>query len=567
MALKRLLGVLAALLLFATACTGAETGDGATTTSGTDETTQTTATDETTPTSVSQSPPTTGDNGAAGGSITVAREAAVFPVFHPAFAQDNTYPILFMVYSNLIRVNAAQEIIPDLAESWTVSDDATVFEFTLREGVEWHDGTPFTVDDVIFTAWWGARYRSAHQGFTIAWPLILGADETEESGADLEGIVALDDRTIQITLASPNVEFLRDLADAQNVIVAEHVLGDAEGATIDQNPAVTDNPIGTGAYKFVQYRTAEYVELERYEGFHFGTPEIERIFWRDLPVEQIVAQLETGDLDIGLKLDPINRDRFEAVEGLEVVDSLEWGMNGLYLRVNHPLLADKRVRQAFYYAIDRRSILSSVMNDNAELLWNPPGLNFDGLNEYPYDPDQARALLAEAGFSQDAPLRLVYWRDMPNAGALAPIFQQQLSEVGIEIELLPLEIDEWDDLVLNPDRKEEWDIDLEFGGSMGRGPDRSSRQYEMCGDVTSHNMYENCALADLFVEGRSTSDQAERDRIYREAAAIINDDVDVIWLWQPYVIHGVNTAIGGVEVHGFDRDTFMNVHEWTLDTP
>lgn len=565
MSVRRLLAVISVLALALAACTSggqtttsapASTQGGSSDTTMNEPTTDSTQATETT-TSGEPAEPTSD-------SVTIAREGAVFPVFHPVRAQDNTYPILYMVYSNLVRVNADQEIIPDLAESWTVSDDATVFEFDLRDDVTWHDGTPFTANDVVFTAQWGAQNDEAHQGFNIAWPLIAGADETAASGAELEGIEAIDDYTVRITLASPNVEFLRDLADAQNVIVAEHVLADADGSTIEQNPAVTDNPIGTGAYTFVQYRAAEFVELQANPDYYAGAPNINRVFWKDLPVDQIVTQLETGDLDVGFKLDPINRDRLEAVEGLQVLESLEWGMNGLYLRVNHPSLSDRRVRQAFYHAIDRRAILESVLGGNGEVLWNVPGMNFDGLNEYPFDPDRARELLSEAGFTQDAPLKLVYWQDMPHASAMTPIFQQQLADVGVEVELLPLEIDEWDDRVLNPDRKDEWEIDLEFGGNYGRNPNASARQYEMCGEQMSHNMYQNCELADLYAQGRSTADPAERERIYREAAAIINEEVDVLWLWQPLVIHGVSSRVGGVEVHPFDRDSVMNIHEWTV---
>src|SRR5690606_30635893 len=115
-------------------------------------------------------------------------------------------------------------VTPDLADSWAMSEDATTFTFKLNEKAAWQDGTDFTADDVVFTAWWAARYPTAYQGQPMVWTQIKGAKETEASGAELSGIKAIDENTVEITLDSPNAEFLQALANAQNVIVAKHVL-------------------------------------------------------------------------------------------------------------------------------------------------------------------------------------------------------------------------------------------------------------------------------------------------------------------------------------------------------
>ena len=111
-----------------------------------------------------------------------------------------------------------------------------------------------------------------------------------------------------------------------------------------------------------------------------------------------------------------------------------------------------------------------------------------------------------------------------------------------------MEIDDWDNMVTNPDRREEWDIDLEFGGVFGLGPDQSSRNYGTCNAPLRQSGYQNCELAQLFVDGRM-SDQAERDRIYMEVAKIINEAADVIYLWQPVLTSPVSSKLSGVEIY------------------
>ncbi|WP_344301546.1 ABC transporter substrate-binding protein [Nocardioides bigeumensis] len=506
--------------------------------------------------------------GGDGGDTTlrVTRDGPIFPVFHPVRATDNTYPLLYLIYSNLVHLESDEKtVIPDLAESWEASADATTFTFTLADGVKWQDGEAFTVDDVAFTAWWGARYPDAFQGLPMVWTQIEGAEETAESGAELSGVEVVDDKTIRFTLSAPNADFLQALANAPNVIVPKHILENEDADTIEKVSATTESPIGTGPFKLTEYAADQYVQFEANADYFKGAPAVDRIIWKILPVEQMATQLESGDLDMALGLDQSNRANLEGVEGIELVESTSVGMVGLYTRTDAPYLQDKRVRQAMYYAIDRQGLIDNLLDGAAELLWNPPGINYENLNQYAYDPDAARALLKEAGWDENQVLQVVYWKDMSNAAKVLPIIQEQLAEVGIKVELNPLEIDDWDDMVTNPDRRTEWDLDLEFGGSFGLGPDQSSRSYGNCEGPKVQTGFQDCALAQLFVDGRATTDQAERDRIYGKAAAIINDAADAIYLWQPILLTPVSSKVGNLEVYPFDRHSFMRANEWTMD--
>jgi peptide/nickel transport system substrate-binding protein len=497
--------------------------------------------------------------------LTMTRDGGIFPVFHPVRATDNNYALLYLIFDPLVEIESdEQTVVPALADSWTASDDGTVFTFDLADGVTWQDGTPFTADDVVFTATWAAQNPSAFQGFAPNWGEIKGAADIAGTTDPLPGIVAVDPDTVEITLESPNVEFVRLLADAPNVILPKHLLEGTAGDTVEQIAFSTEAPVGTGPYRFVRFEPDQFVELEANPDYFKGAPSIDRIVWKVIPTEQILAQLENGELDFALTVGARNQEQLSANPDLEFPATLDVGMYGLWMRTEAPQLADPRVRQAIYHAVDRRAIIDSVLGGYAQVLWNPPGLNYEDLNQYEFDPDRARELLAEAGYDPTDPIRLVYWKDASQAGSYLPVVQQQLQDVGMNVELSPLELEDWDDMVTNPDRREEWDIELDFGGNFGLGPSKSARWYGTCEGPLRQTGYQNCELRDLFVEARGTSDPAAREEIYHRIGEIINEAADVAYLWQNQVIHPKTTRLTGVDLHPFERYSVMNVEDWEL---
>lgn len=503
--------------------------------------------------------PTTSE---AGATIRVTRDGPIVPVFHPARATDNTYPLLYLVYDPLVGLASDESTVePRLAESWTVSDDAKTFVLDLRDDVTWQDGEPFTAADVVFTATWFAQNPGAYTGQPAVWGQIAGASEIAGTSQPLAGLVATDEHTVEITLSEPNASFLTLLANAPNVIVPEHLLADETAATLEASAFVTD-PVGTGPFEFATYEADQFVEFTANEDYFGGAPEADRLIWKTLSGQQIANQLESGDVDVAFGLAQENRTILESNPELNLVDSLSVGMVGLFIRTDAPALSDPRVRQALYYAIDRQALIDQVLGGKAEPLWNPPALSLDDLNRYEYDPAQAEALLADAGWDPSTELRLVYWKDAPVAGQALPIIQEQLAAVGVTVTLNPLEVDDWDDMVTNPDRREEWDLDYEFGGTYGLGPDYSANQYSNCDGALVQTGYQNCDLAALFTQARSLTDPDERAAVYGEIAGIVNEAADVVYLWQPLLLNAVSVNVTGVEVYPFDRHSFLMARDW-----
>lgn len=496
-------------------------------------------------------------------TIRVTRDGPIFPVFHPARATDNTYPLLYLIYDPLVTLGEdAKTIQPGLAKEWKVSDDARTFTFTLNTEVKWQDGEPFTAKDVVFTAWWANANPTAYQGQPMAWNQIVGAKETGDTGTDLAGAKLLDESTVEFTLAEPNVGFLAAMANAPNVIVPEHKLKDETGATLEASAFVSE-PVGTGPFKLTEYAADQYVEFTANPDYFKGPPKSGRIIWKILPGAQIAAQLQSGDLDLAVGLSQTARSTLDGVEGLSLVDSASAGSVRLALRTDAPALEDRRVRQALTFGIDRQGLIDQILNGKGNLLWNWPGLNFEGLEQYDFDPDRARELLAESGWDPAMELKLVYWKDAAYAAEVLPIVQQQLAAIGVKVSLDPLELENWDDMVTNPDRRGEWDIEFDFGGTNGLGPDYTAPFYSQCEGPRRLSGLQDCELTGLFVKARGIVDPQEQAEVHMQIARILNEEADNVFLWQPILLNGVAEKLDGVVVYPFDRHSFMRASEWS----
>jgi len=181
-------------------------------------------------------------------------------VWHPAgFQTGQQYMIFQLAFNSLVKADSDEHtIIPDLADSWTISPDATVFTFKLHPGVTWSDGKPFSVDDVIYTIstaaqWFGTDEANAAKVYvgTYAitnWLSVLGVDKVKGTKNIPEGLKRIDDNTLEITLAAPNAEFLSNLRDPAYMIMPKHVLENETAATIITSKFASTDPVGTGPF-------------------------------------------------------------------------------------------------------------------------------------------------------------------------------------------------------------------------------------------------------------------------------------------------------------------------------
>ena len=453
-------------------------------------------------------------------------------------------------------------VIPDLAERWEVSPDATVFTYFLRKNAKWHDGKPFTGRDVVFTF---SRDLINPNQIKSRFEGIKGADDYKAGKADkVAGIELVDDFTVRITLDKPDAGFLVDQRDQRNVILPEHLLSDVKPDQVLNSDFAVKSPVGTGPYKFVQYVTDQFVEFEANPDYFRGKPKIDKMIMKRLAANVTVAQVESGEVDLALRLNPIEYERLSKVPTINLFSVPSPGHTSIIFNLTQPRVADKRVRQAMYYAIDRKGIIQAVFNGRATIRNGaPPGLDgYADLNPYDYNPDKAKALLQEAGFDFSKPLRLSYDQTFPAFPQIWPIVQQQLKAVGIETTL----IGEDSTAHINRSQKQldTFDIDTGYGGSQGLGPSDSSIYYD-CKSTERSLGYANCEVDDLFVKARAVGDPKARDEVYHQIARILNEDASRLALWSPNDLHAASKKLGGgFQIYPDPKEQFTKVESWAL---
>jgi ABC-type transport system substrate-binding protein len=499
--------------------------------------------------------------------LRVARLADHYNFWHPVqFQTGNQFQWWSSVFNTLVEAEAdSKTVIGDLAESFEVSPDATTYTFHLADNVTWHDGEPFTADDVMFTVNWTVQNYDAFKGFLPAWNQIQGAEAVLGTTDTPAGLKKIDDSTVEMTLAAPNATFLYSITDMANVILPEHILGDvtkADVETVDFTVGTPGATIGTGPYKLAAFTADQSVELEAYPEYFKGAPKIGSVIFKLFADPALaVAQLESGDLDLAFRVSPGEFDRLAAIDTLEVISAENPGIVRIVFKTEAAPWSDKRVRQAFYTAINRQAIVDDFYKGRAKVLINPPGFaEYDDLNRYEYNVDTAKQLLADGGYNGE-PFKLLYNQTFPDAQAIMPLIQSDLQAAGVTVELLPTDNETY--LARYNDRTT-WDGFIAVGGSEGLSPNRSEQYFPKDGKTESG--YTNPRIFELWAEGRATADAAAQDTIYHELAKILNEDLPQINLYSPNLVMVASKRLGsGFDIHLNERESFMDVEAWTLE--
>ena len=326
------------------------------------------------------------------------------------------------VFEGLTRFAPDGAVIPGLAESWEISDDGLTYTFALRAGVTFHDGTDFTADDAVFSL-----DRARAEDSTNAQPSLF---------AGIASVTAPDDTTLVVTLEAPNGSFLFNMAWGDAVMVAP------ESADM-----LETNPIGTGPFAFSEWVQGDRVELTRYDGYWGEPVALEAATFRFISDPNAAfAAMMAGDVDAFPNFPaPETLAQFEADPRFSVIVGSTEGETILAMNNQADYLSDMRVRAAISRAINRQDIIDGAMFGYGTPIGshfaphNPDYVDLTGFA--PYDPDAARALLAEAG-AEGITLRL-----MPPPPAYArrggEIVAAQLRDIGINVEISNLEWAQW----------------------------------------------------------------------------------------------------------------------------
>ncbi|MBM7620639.1 peptide/nickel transport system substrate-binding protein [Bacillus tianshenii] len=465
------------------------------------------------------------------------------------------------VYDSLVGGNTEFEPELSMAASWEPSEDGLVHTVKLKEGLKFHDGEAVTAEDVKFT-------------FEI--PLSEDYDGPRASSFEkITSVEIVDDLTVKFTLSAVAPDFHITLSYG---ILPQHILGDVPVAEMGEHE-FNRAPIGSGPFKFVEWVDGQYVKVEAFDDYHEGRPYLDTLTYKIVTDgDQLLTQLSTGDVQFTTvpSTDLETVKEWEGQGKLKIESGLALSYTYLGYNLRNPLFQDKSVRQALTHAIDRETIVSSVMNGDGEVAHfpeSPLSWAYDDSEtpKFEYDPEKAKEMLAAAGWKAGADGILekdgqkFSFELKTNQGNkvredIAVVVQQQLKEVGIEVKP---NIMEWSAFLadVNPPA---WKFDaIILGWSLGTDPDPSgifhSKEIE---EGLNFINYSNPKADELMDKNLSTMDQEERKGYIVEVNNIIAEEQPYTFLYYPNVHRAMPANLEGYTFHA--KSDFYKINEWWL---
>lgn len=480
-----------------------------------------------------------------GGTFAFGRGADAVSLDPADVTDGESVKVVTNVFDGLVVYEpGTTRVQPCLATSWTTSEDGLTWTFELREGVTFHDGTPLDAAAVAFSF---ERQRDPahpfHQGEFVYW---------HDQFSFVTKVEVAGPRTVVFRLDRPFVPFLTSLAMFTASIVSPAAFEQARAAGKD--PA--HHPVGTGPFRFVEWRRGEAVVLEAFDGHWAGRPHLDRLVFRVVPDNNTrLALLRKGELQAmdGVNLADVAQVVAEA--GVRVLG--QPGMNVAYLALNcqKAPFTDARVRRAVALALDRERIARSLYYGLATPARNPmpPTVwgHADGVAIPAPDREAAKALLAEAGFAQGLDTELWTMTNprpyMPQPDKLAQYVKAALAQVGIRVTIVPKE---WASYLQEVQGGEHPMCFLGWTGDTG-DPDNFlyvllDRENTKKGSASNYSFYTGEAVHEALVAARVERDPAARAALYAKAQEQIAADVPMVPL-----VHTTQIALLGPKVRGY----------------
>jgi len=454
--------------------------------------------------------------------------------------------ITTQIFEGLVKYKGATtEVVPALAEKWQVSPDGTVWTFTLRKNVKFHDGTPFDASAVVWNFdRWRLTTHPQHENKVKAGKAFEHF-ESQFGGFDDKCVIAKMEATapatVRVTLRAPQGPFLANLAMYSMGIASPHAV---EKAGVEFGKS----PIGTGPYKFVEWKAGQEVVLDANPDYwdKGGIPKIPRLLIRNIKDNsQRLAALKAGEIQGFEGLNPDDVKVVRADPNLQIL--LRPTNTTGYVAFNFKVkeFQDKRVRLAFAHAINKKVIVEALYGGTgmvATQLQPPPlwGYNKD-LKDYEYNPQRARELLKDAGFGQG--LKEITWEDghkeplqfwympvarpyYPNPKEIAEAIAADLAKAGVTVQL------QTTDWTVYLDKRKNGQMPLYMLGWTGDNgdPDNFVCYFFCSPGISREGFYANQALADLLMNAQQLTDHPKRAALYRKAEQLIHDDVVRIFI-------------------------------------
>ena len=458
----------------------------------------------------------------------------------PQITDLNSARVTKRIFEGLVGQElGSYKLVPGLAQSWDISKDGLIYTFKLRPNVTFHDGTPFNAEAVRFVFERQLNDKGPYYA-TGTYPYVKGFL------GNVAGVEVLDVATVQIKLKAPLTPFLQYLAHQSLFMFSPESLK-------KWGKDVVKHPVGTGPFKLETWEPGVKVVLTRNDHYWGGAPKIRQAIY--VPIVEAQARLvalKTGDIDLTMDVPPDSLDDLRRDPNVVVAESNSSAVWYITLNTRHPILKDRRVRQALNHAVNKDAIIRDILRGTAIVSRGPMSPVYGPYYEentarYPYDLDRARALLKDAGHAGGFELTFL----VPESGSgmqspveMATVIQANLAQIGVRVKIQTMEWGAYLRKYLEqPDMAE-----MSWNPSIG---DPDHMMYMLLSSdrfppAFNAGYYQNDRVDDLLRRGRTTIDEKARVPLYREAQKLVVEDAP--WI---FVDHGKQVIVHRKRVQGF----------------
>ena len=432
-----------------------------------------------------------------------------------------TREVLFNIFEGLVKPNSDGEMIPAVAEKYTLSEDGTTYTFTLREGVKFHNGQTVTAEDVVYSI---NRCAAVPEGQEK--PLVAAFSA-------VKSVEALDEKTVAVTIAQRDLEFISYMTAA--IIPADYE---------NQDTA----PVGTGPFKFVSRTPQQDFVMERFEDYWGAPAWLDKVTYKICEnADALVMNLNGGSIDLCAHLTSAQASQLN--QNFQVLEGTMNLVQAIYLNNQAKPFDNQLVRQALCYAIDRQGIMDMVADGHGTAVGSsiyPAFTKYflpELVDKYPHDVAKAKELLAQAGYPDGFDMTISVPNNYQPHMDTAEVVAEQLREAGINVTIQPVEWSTWLDTIYNG---------RQFQATVVGAANMTARAMleRFTSDYGKNFInYNNPAYDALFQKAINAQDEAEQTDLYKQMETMLADTAANVYIQDLCDLVAMRQDLGGLKFY------------------